>query len=613
VVLPSLVRVKMNRTGHTYRGELPGLLGGGLMTSKDATILHALPDGALLVDARGRVIATNPKAEQLLGFDPTGRTTESLCPILPDGHGFAPAHFLDEQGAGVTLNVQHGALADERLMLLRPVGDPSGSLGAIRRLEAVLGAVPVLVAAVSKDRQVLYVNRAMEGTLGKPRHVLSADLETLLGAFSGQDGLWVRSAVTRALDGEAVMGDVQVQTPVGLRQFELVAEPLGHPGGCVLVARDVSRERELLSEVQGAARREVEQLSRLAGSMAHDLNNGLTVLATAVDEFSSYEDLDPELAQMVGEALRDCRSLTRDLLYLGQGARSDELGPISVAPILARVAESLREVAPEGVTIDVVDDIQGAHVIGEREGLARILHHLGVNALRAVGLTGTVRLRGSMDAHTVQLEVEDDGIGIPRELLGQVFQPMVSLERSGRAAGLGLTLVQRLVTNFGGDIAVRSQVGRGSRFTIVFPRTVPPERRLPVLPEALPRKVLLVDDDPSVRRSLARLLRIRGIEVHEAADGLDALRAADSVQNLDLVLLDLVMPSFPGDKVLALLAATHPSLPVLMMSGYAREDRIERCLQAGALGFITKPFRLKELRQALALGRKRLEAQGQNG
>jgi len=580
------------------------------MTSKDATILHALPDGALLVDARGRVIAANPRAELLLGFDPTDRTTESLCPVLPDGQGFAPAHFLTQEGASIPLHVQHGPLGDERLMLLRPADDPGGSLGVIRRLEAVLGAVPVLVAAVGSDRQVLYVNRAMEGTLGRARHTLSADLEALLNAFSGQDGLWVRSALTRALDGEAVMGDVQVHTPVGQRQFELVVEPLGHPGGCILVARDVSRERELLKEVQEAARREVEQLSRLAGSMAHDLNNGLTVLATAVDEFSSYEDLDPELAQMVGEALRDCSSLTRDLLYLGQGARSEELGPINVAPILARVAESLREVAPDGVTIDVLDELDGGYVSGEREGLARILHHLGVNALRAVGLTGTVRLRGTMNAHSVQLEVEDDGIGIPRELLGQVFQPMVSLERSGRAAGLGLTLVQRLVTTFGGDIAVRSQVGRGSRFTIVFPRTVPPERQLPVLPEALPRKVLLVDDDPSVRRSLARLLRIRGIEVHEAADGLDALRAADSVQNLDLVLLDLVMPAFSGDKVLSLLQATHPSLPVLMMSGYAREDRMERCLQAGALGFIAKPFRLKELRTALAEGRKRLELQG---
>ncbi len=581
------------------------------MTSKDATILHALPDGALLVDDGGNIVAANPKAEQLLGFDPVGRTTESLCPVLPDGQGFAPGHFLDRDGSTVTINVSHGPLADERLMLLRPAEDPSGTLGAIRRLEAVLGAVPVLVAAVGTDRQVHFVNRALEATLGTPRQTLLADFEALVGAFNGQDGLWVRSAITRALDGEAVMGDVRIKTPVGERQFELVAEPLGHPGGCILVARDVSRERELLKEVQDAARREVEQLSRLAGSMAHDLNNGLTVLATAVDEFSDTEGLDPELGQMVGEALRDCRSLTRDLLYLGQGARSEEMGPISVAPILARVAESLREVAPEGVTIDVLDELASAHVVGEREGLARILHHLGVNALRAVGLTGTVRLRGTMDAMSVQLEVEDDGIGIPRELLGQVFQPMVSLERSGRAAGLGLTLVQRLVTNFGGDIAVRSRVGRGSRFTIVFPRTVPPERKRPVLPEALPRKVLLVDDDPSVRRSLARLLRIRGIEVHEAADGLDALRAADSVQNLDLVLLDLIMPSFSGDKVLALLNATHPSLPVLMMSGYAKEDRIQRCLEAGALGFIAKPFRLKELRQALADGRKRLEARSQ--
>lgn len=289
------------------------------MTNKDATILHALPDGAMLIDRHGVVIAANPKTEELLGFEPLGRNTESLCPVLPDGQGFAPAQFLDRSGASVQVNVRHGPLGDERLILLRPAGDPDGTLGVVRRLEAVLGAVPVLVAAISPERQVLYANRALQQTLGLTHQALSGGVDTLIGAFSGEDAMWARSALTRALDGEAVMGDVKVHTPVGLRQYELVAEPLGHPGGCILVARDVSRERELLSEVQDAARREVGQLSRLAGSMAHDLNNGLTVLATAVDEIGAFEDSDPELAQMVGEALRDCRSLTRDLLYLGQG------------------------------------------------------------------------------------------------------------------------------------------------------------------------------------------------------------------------------------------------------------------------------------------------------
>ncbi len=584
------------------------------MTSRDATILDALPDGAMLIGADRTVLATNPVARKLLGFDPVGRSAEDLCPVLPAAGTFAPTVFHGPGRSGVMLQVRHGSLGEERLLLLRRSTDPAGTMGELQRLQAILGAVPILVAAVGQDRRLLYLNRAMEQTLGRTLHELGVDLEGLFATFHGPDALWARSAIGRALDGEAVVGDVDINTPIGIRRFEMVAEPVGQRGGAILVARDVTRERELLREVQDAAHREVDQLARLAGSMAHDLNNGLTVLAAAVDLLNDQSQPDEELAEMVSDALRDCRSLTRDLLYLGRGARSEELGPIQVSPILARVATALREVAPKGVVVKVDDKLAHRHVLGEREGLVRILHHLGVNALRAVGATGTVALRGTCEDGMVLLEVEDDGVGIPRQLLGQVFQPMVSLERGGRSAGLGLTLVHRLVTAFGGDISVRSQVGRGSRFTISFPPAEAPAATRPVLPETLPRRVLLVDDDPSVRTSLARLLRLRGIEVHEAADGLAALRIADSAQGLDLVLLDLVMPELPGDKVLEMLTASHPLLPVLMMSGYAREDRIQTCLEGGALGFILKPFRLRELRQALAEGRRRLEGlAGENG
>lgn len=565
--------------------------------------LEMLPDGVLQLDGAGRVVFANRIAVELLGGDPVGRNVRNLrAGRGRESHGLVLGVWRRLDGGIVELESSESAHGDVRFLTLRDMSQRAVSLTALRdernQLQAVLQALPTLVILFGPNRRVQRMNTAVTRATGIEARELLGAPDKLLAVVAAEDRDWLTSSIARAQDGESVVGDLRLIGPQGPRAYEVQLEALAGKGA-LMICRNITRERELMGVFRAQARKDVAELALLAGSMAHDLNDAMTVVASALDSLPPlHGDTAVAIAQ-AERALSASRRTTQDLLHLGR-RDADQHSPVNLGNLLERVVERLAEAAPSGVEVRLDNSLGHARVVADPSGIIRMLHQLGVNALRAVGMSGSVEFRAhEVDAQAV-LDIEDDGVGIPRAVQAQIFKPFTKSEAANRQ---GLALVRGLVQSYGGEIQLQSSAQTGTLFRVSLPiherATTAPAPSAPVEADDLPRMVLLVEDNAAVRNSLAALLTSHDVVVHKAQDGVEALRMVERLEGLELVLLDIGMPGLSGDEVLSRMKHRHPDLPVLMMSGYAREEKVQACLDAGALGYVSKPFRLAELRAAL--------------
>jgi two-component system cell cycle sensor histidine kinase/response regulator CckA len=206
----------------------------------------------------------------------------------------------------------------------------------------------------------------------------------------------------------------------------------------------------------------------------------------------------------------------------------------------------------------------------------------------------------------VMLKVRDTGIGMDDETLKRAFDPFFTTKPEGEGTGLGLSMVYGVVENHGGKVMINSKPGKGTTVTFFLPAIDHFDRRRSVLPSerpSLPPKgggVLLVDDEQTIRSSARRLLERLGYNVLLAEDGNTALEIYKNNKDaISLVILDLIMPDMDGPETFEKLIAFDPRVKVLLLSGYSRDEKVERLLAKGALGFAQKPFDIKTLSEIL--------------
>jgi len=210
----------------------------------------------------------------------------------------------------------------------------------------------------------------------------------------------------------------------------------------------------------------------------------------------------------------------------------------------------------------------------------------------------------------VVLDVTDTGCGMPREVLERIFDPFFSTKPTGR--GLGLSAMLGILRGHGAGIKIRSAQGVGSTFELFFPVSLaevapPAPWEAPPL-QAFSGRILLVDDEEVVLESTGAALESFGFEVVKAADGLQALERFEAEhQSLRLVLMDVTMPRLDGRGAFKAMHRAHPEVPVILSSGYDRQVSTEGFAHLGLAGFLQKPYRIPELRKALAVA---LEVRG---
>ena len=399
-----------------------------------------------------------------------------------------------------------------------------------------------------------------------------------------------------------------------------------HASGTVL---DVSERHEaaehrsrLQAQLHDAQR--LEAIGRLAGGVAHDFNNMLSVILGGIEV--ALAELGPnahvaDYLHEVQDAARRSAELTRQLLAF---ASRQATVPV-VLDLNAKVSgmlRMLRRIIGENVQLDWEPGPDTWPVHLDPSQVDQVLANLCVNARDAISGVGQVHIAtrnerldraqvarhpGAPTGEYAVLTFRDDGSGMPPEVLEHIFEPFFTTKEVGKGTGLGLATVYGIVRQAGGHIEVESEEGRGTTFTLYFPAhrssTAPArDRSTPAAVRAQGGTVLLVEDEPGVMRMTSRLLERLGYEVIAASSAQAALGKLEAhAGRIDLLMTDVIMPDMNGRDLARQVRARFPELPTLFVSGYPSDAiTIGNELDANT-HFIGKPFRLDELAARLKL------------
>ncbi len=496
--------------------------------------------------------------------------------------------LVERDAQAAALQAEHRRLEEERATLA-----------------ALVDSVPAGLALVSTDGAVRRFNGELASLLG-----LAADATTLDRPFA-ELARRMREQLDGASDFELSEDPVELAFEKGRRaisQLRAVHDAAGEVIGQLLVLRDVTSERRLEADLWRA--RQLETIGRLAGGVAHDFNNQLTViLGNASLLRGSLAPSDPRCAQLedVERAAEQCAAIARDLLDF---ARQSPTRPTAVdlAQLFHELAGRSASRLPPGVGVHVEVDAEVPAVLADRVQLERAVQNLVSNAADAVGERGTITLSARVAPDPplrVELAISDDGKGMDEATRERIFDPFFTTKPPGRGTGLGLGIVYGIVTAHGGTVTVETSPGRGARFVTTWPVAPPENPREPGAPAPEPSSrgssvALLVEDEAGVRRWVAATLRDAGYRVLEHASAEGALEdLGDELDAVDLGIIDFTLPGMPGVMLIDELRKRRPELPVLLISG-----RLAPAIDSG-IPFLAKPFRGADL---LAAARSVLEA-----
>ncbi|HYO83157.1 MAG TPA: ATP-binding protein, partial [Bryobacteraceae bacterium] len=390
----------------------------------------------------------------------------------------------------------------------------------------------------------------------------------------------------------------------------LVRDSNGNVTAVVEALADVTERLRLEERFRQAQK--MEAVGRLAGGVAHDFNNMLTVITgycqMILDNPAADASIRSDMQQVVRAADR-ATSLTRQLLAFSRRQMVQPKVLEADAVVLDMKAMLLRLLA-ESVRLELDLGAEGARIRMDPGNLEQVVINLAVNARDAMNNDGVLRIRTRKfiadDSATFPegeyylLEVTDNGTGMSEETLSHLFEPFFTTKERGHGTGLGLSTSYGIVKQNRGEIQVRSEVGNGSTFYIYLPLVNEPADVLPGTRETSRQYrgtecLLVTEDEDDVRRVVTGMLRTQGYRVLAASRGEEAIRIAAAEPAIDLLITDMVMPGMSGKELADRLRQIRPGLRVLFVSGYADTGIVQDGEVASDANFLQKPLRPEEL------------------
>jgi PAS domain S-box-containing protein len=525
-----------------------------------------------------------------------------------------------------TMTARLRTLYEELGSQVRATRDALGEAQASRAiLQDVVNNAATLVLVVDADDRVRLANTAFTALTRTAAEEVDGALLPRIVKDTAAESLY--ELITRVRErGAAVEQELELATAEGAHAWQAVAFPMlradGQAYATGLIATDLteraraeSERRERDATVQQAQK--LESLGVMAGGIAHDFNNLLSAILGNVDLARALVD-DPaevkEALDQIAAASRRASELTRQMLaYAGRASLRREV--VDARHIFTDIVPLVRAAQSKKVEFIVEPMPDPLWVELDPAQLSQVTLNLLTNAAEAIGQdAGTVTLSAgrvpppaaadeSGHHDWVRFSIEDSGAGIPEDVRDRIFDPFFSTKDSGR--GLGLSAVRGIIRSLGGVLELSSAPGRGTRFDIHLPAAgAPPRVGTPRASAAVVVKTataLVVDDEASLRRIARRTLENMGFTVIEAADGIEGLeRFREHADKVRIVILDLTMPRMGGAEVLAELRRTHPTLPVIIASGYDRASEIAAHGTHDSTSFLQKPFGISAFREAVA-------------
>lgn len=634
--------------------------GEGLGPSEEQYRLLAenVSDVIWTMDMRRRFTYVSPSVSRTLGYSVDEVMNMPLGRVLTPSSIRTVAQALRRdrsQGAGQ----ERGALPSRPLeielvrkdgstlwsevtmsFLRDPQGAPEGILGVARDIserraasEAILfaaqewrhtlDAINDVVCLMNLEGKVLRCNRAMTRLVGKPfSEILSRPCWELVHGTSGPVAgcPFVRMRETRRPES-AVLA-------IGDRWFNIVVDPRvdgnGSPVGAVHVMSDITarkraEEEKQRLEAQLFQSQKMEALGTLAAGIAHDFNNLLTTIygniQLVVEEIPEAGPLQTNLSR-VRDASIQATALVRQLMLFC--SRQPTLFTTrDINRTVSDLTKMLERIIGEDVVVRAALETDLWAVRADAGKLEQILMNLAINARDAMPQGGDLTIKTenvviskrdsqehpeAREGKFVCLSVRDTGVGMSPDILSRIFEPFFTTKRLGGGTGLGLSVVHGIVKEHQGWIAVESSLGKGATFRIYLPASgsVPEEEMEPVvsLPSlrGMAERILVVEDDESVRDFLRRGLSKNGYQVFDAATAKEAFGVFEKEgRNVDLLFSDIVLPDDTGPRLAELFLKLKPGIGVLLSSGYSDEKSDWFATQQHKYIYLPKPYSLEDL------------------
>jgi len=394
---------------------------------------------------------------------------------------------------------------------------------------------------------------------------------------------------------------------------ECVFDDAGKLVRMVGTCQDVSLQKHHEEQIRRSQK--MDALGKLTGGVAHDYNNMLGVILGYAGLLQDALANDPKLSDYIKEIQRAAErgaTLSRKLLSFASHTATKE-AVSDLTAVLTSAQDLLQKTLTPRITLtlDLVPDVWPINV--DRGDLQDAILNLSINAMHAMELGGNLTLRtqnkqlndrqsksvGVTAGDYVVLSVIDTGCGMDAETLGRIFDPFFTT-KGAQGAGLGLSMVYGFVQRSGGGIKVKSIPGKGSVFSLYFPRharlpsVVPPAHAVDVSLLRGTETILVVDDEPVLLRLAQEMLAPQGYQVLTASNGADALSTL-SKESVDLLLSDVIMPTMDGYQLAAKVAQLWPSVKIQLLSGFVDKRRLEHGNLQLDKNLLQKPFTMEEL------------------